>query len=390
MAGTDKKWMMIGGAAAGAVAFYFLDRENGRQRRARVVKTTSRLAQAIAEGAELGFRDTQHRLTGMAKHAWFSFRREHLDDRVLVERIRSRMGRILSHPHKIHVASDRGTITLWGQAPEGETHELIHAVQAMHGVREVFDHIEEWEPETPRVLDPASFRKARISTLLNWNPAQRLVAGVAGSALAIYGYRRRDAVGSALAGIGTGLAAQSVLKHNVHSILSLSEHCPGFELEQTVRVNVPISDLYDFWINPENYPKVFSHVTRVERLGENLYRWTVNGPAGIPTHWEGLITRKEPNTLVEWKSVPGSTIGNFGVARFDANYDASTRLHIRMFYRPPAGILGRFGAELFGADPGKVLNDDLKRMKRLFEKDESLMKQIKGGGDEQLLKIAKT
>ncbi|HYX52265.1 MAG TPA: SRPBCC family protein [Candidatus Limnocylindrales bacterium] len=390
MAGNDKKWMLFGGAAAGAAAFYFLDREKGHQRRATAALATNRLAQAIADGAALGVRDAQQRLTGMAKHAWFSFRREHLDDRVLVERIRSRMGRILSHPHKIHVASDRGTVTLWGQAPREQARELIEAVNSMQGVREIFDHLEDWEPEAGHAAAPRAFHDARLSTLLNWNPTQRLFAGLAGGALSVYGFRRNDALGNALSGLGTGIVVQSLLKRNVRSILALTEDCPGFELERTIRVNIPISDLYDFWVNPENYPKVFGHIANVERLGENLYRWTVNGPAGVPVHWEGVITRKESNTLVEWKSVPGSTIGNFGLVRFDANYDASTRLHIRMFYRPPAGILGRFIAELFGADPGQLLTQDLKRMKALFEQDETLVKQIKEGGDEQLLKIAKT
>ena len=70
-----------------------------------------------------------------------------------------------------------------------------------------------------------------------------------------------------------------------------------------------------------------------------------------------------PNTLVEWKSLPGSAIAKFGVVHFDAHYDATTRINIRMFYRPPAGILGRFFAEILGADAGKILDHDLKRLK---------------------------
>ena len=111
----------------------------------------------------------------------------------------------------------------------------------------------------------------------------------------------------------------------------------------------------------------------------------------MPIHWEGKITRQVPNTLVEWKSLPGSTVGNFGIARFDPNYDASTRVHIRMFYRPPAGILGRFLAELLGTDPEKVLQEDLKRLKRRFETEENLIKDLKKGGESaELLKTART
>src|SRR5690242_8531050 len=126
-------WMLLGGIATAATAAYFLDRGNGRARRARVARQTERLAKAIREGAALGIRDGQHRLLGITKQAWFAFRREHLEDRVLVERIRSRMGRIVSHPHKIHVASDEGVVTLWGQAGQDEALRLARTVAAMRG-----------------------------------------------------------------------------------------------------------------------------------------------------------------------------------------------------------------------------------------------------------------
>jgi uncharacterized membrane protein len=383
-------WMILGGICSATAAAYFLDRENGRDRRERFARKAKHLAKAMVDETALGVRDSQHRLFGTAREAWLAFRHEHLDDRVLVERIRSRMGRIVSHPHKIHVASDEGTVTLWGQLPPREAGTLIHTVTGMRGVKEIRDHIELREATVEPNTERDALRDAKEWTRLGWSPWQRLLARVAGTAIAVYGWRRRDNVGAALSFIGTGLAAQAWMKRNVQSVLALSDECPGFELERTVRINAPISDIYEFWCNPENYPKVFSHIASVERQGENLYRWTISGPAGIPIRWDGIITRTVPNTLVEWKSMPGSTVGNFGVARFDPNYDASTRVHIRMFYRPPAGILGRFLAELFGSDPKKVLDQDLARLKRIFETDEDLVKTLKEGGDEQLLKIATT
>jgi len=264
-------------------------------------------------------------------------------------------------------------------------------VESMPGVVEVLNHIEPHEANEAAAQESPTLKQAHHETMLNWSPAARVCAGTAGAALAVYGWKRRDPLGISLSLLGAGLAAASTLEKNVHSILALSEDCPGFELEETIRINAPISDLYEFWANPENYPKVFSHITAIERLGENLYRWTFTGPAGVPIHWEGTIVRTIPNTLVEWKSLPGSTVGNFGIARFDPHYDASTRLHVRMFYRPPAGILGRFLAEWLGSDPRKVLQQDLKRLRLRFETEENLMQGLKDGNETaELLKTAKT
>lgn len=188
------------------------------------------------------------------------------------------------------------------------------------------------------------------------------------------------------------MAARSMMRNHLRANLAFGESSPGYELRKTIRINAPISDLFDFWTNPENYAKAFSHVAKIERLGENLFRWTMIGPAGIPIGWEGVITRTVPNTLVEWKSLPGSPVGNFGIVHFDPHYDASTRIDIRMFYRPPAGILGKFFAELFGADAQQILNEDLKRLKYLFEKGALPDEQIRAASEdeEELLKTATT
>jgi uncharacterized membrane protein len=391
MANRGKKWMLFSGAAAavGAAALYFLDRKRGKSRRAAFSRKAGRLTATLAGSASRYAGDVQHRLKGIAHEAWKYPLRHPPDDRVLEERIRSRMGRIVAHPHRIHVASEGGTVTLWGAAAEKEMRKLVRAVETMPGVVEILNHLERLEPAEPVAQDSNFLKQAHQETLLQWSPAARLVAGVSGAGIAVYGWKRKDRLGVSLSLLGAGLAAASTMKRNLHSVLAFAEDSPGFELEETVRINAPISDLYDFWANPENYPKVFSHITAIERLGENLYRWTVTGPAGLPIHWEGRITRAVPNTIVEWKSLPGSTVGNFGIARFDPHYDASTRVHVRMFYRPPAGIVGRFLAELLGSDPRKVLQQDLKRLKQRFETEENLINKLKKGTDEvELLKTA--
>jgi len=391
----SKPWMLLAGFATSGAALYFLDRSQGPERRARFAKKAWRVADAVGESLV----DTRHRLTGLAHDAWSVVRTDQPNDRVLEERVRSRMGRIVAHPRDIHVASDDGVVTLWGMASIVDARKLVHAVTALRGVKEVLDHLELHDKAEPAASEPCPntqaasdvVARAHHETQLNWSPAKRMLLGTAGLVTAAYGLKRRGPLGYSVSLLGAGLVAASTMKKNVQSVLALKEDSAGFELEETIRINAPVSDLYDFWVNPENYPKVFSHITAIERQGENLYRWTLTGPAGIPVHWEGIITRAVPNTLVEWKSLPGSTLGNFGVARFDPNYDASTRLHVRMFYRPPAGLLGRFLAELFGADPKKVLQQDLQRLKHRFETEEGLIKELHQGGlTGELLKTAGT
>jgi uncharacterized membrane protein/gas vesicle protein len=384
------KGMLIG-LGAGAVTAYLTDPEFGRIRRAAFAKGAKRILAKAAREGKKSLYDSHNRLAGLAAQWRPHAESDPPSDEVLEQRIRSRIGRVVSHPRKIHVVCDGGTVTLWGMVPQDEISELVRTVEAIPGIKEVLDHLEICPPDEPSSTEHDLLRQARNQVKLNWSPAKRLLVGSAGAALALRGWQRSGILGKALTVIGAGLMVRSAMRNHLRANLAFSESSPGYELRKTIRINAPISDLFDFWTNPENYPKAFSHVAKIERLGENLYRWTMIGPAGIPIGWEGVITRAVSNTLVEWKSLPGSAIGNFGAVHFDPHYDASTRIEVRMFYRPPAGILGKFFAELFGADAQQILTQDLKRLKYLFENGELPHEQIKSINEEEdLLKTATT
>ena len=376
---------MLGAGAAGA-GLYFFDPEAGSKRRSKLMKDSKKLMAAAKHETTKSLRDAGHHMFGGIACCVSRIRSEQATDEVIVERVRSRMGRVVAHPHPIKVVSDEGIVTLWGPVAKDELLPLLYKVKATPGVKEIQNHLTTYRSQEKTETVPG-----KKTGEIKWGPFKRLLIGVAGATAAAYGLYKKNAFGRALTVAGAGAMASSTMKRRISSSLALSEFDQGFEVDQTINLNAPVSDVFDFWANPENYPQAFSHITSVEQIGENLYRWTVKGPGGIPIGWEGVITRIVPNTLVEWKSQPGSLIGNSGSARFDPNYDASTRLHIRMFYRPPAGILGRFVAEMFGADPKSILRDDLRRLKWLFESGGIRLKQERSAEEEaELLKMATT
>lgn len=375
------------GAGAAGMGIYLFDPKDGRKRRSRVTKQTKKVVAAAKHEAEKSLKDAQHHLVGGIACLAARLRNEEATDEVIVERVRSRMGRVVAHPHPIKAVSDEGIVTLWGPVARYEVLPLLYKVKATPGVKEVRNHLTTYEPN--EAYFPAA--QSPKSGEMRSNRFKRLVMGAAGATAAIYGLSGKNSFGRMLALAGAGVMAGSTMNKKVCCSPALAENSQDFEVEQTINVNAPVSDVFDFWANPENYPQAFSHISSVEQIGENLYRWTVKGPAGIPIGWEGVITRIVPNTLVEWKSQPGSLIANSGTAYFDPNYDASTRLHIRMFYRPPAGILGRFVAELFGSGPKDMLHDDLRRLKWLFESGGIKLKQQPSAEEEaELLKMATT
>ena len=197
---------LIGSAALGAVAMFLLDPDKGKRRRAIARDKALSLIDDSRDAAGVVARDASHRMQGVQARMRRLLRGGAApDDLQLIERVRARMGRLVSHPHAIQVGANEGRITLSGPILAREAQRLVHAVGNVWGVSEVEDRLVAHEhPESISSLQ-GGIARAELGHE-HWAPALRVAALIGGAALTLHGMRRRSWIGTALAGAGLTLA----------------------------------------------------------------------------------------------------------------------------------------------------------------------------------------
>ena len=201
-------------AALGALAMYVLDPDKGRRRRAIAGDRLRSVVAGAADFLATAARDATNRLHGVRALAKRPFRRAGVpDDLVLIERVRAKLGRVVSHPHAIQVGAARGRITLSGPLLDDEMRPLLDAVRSVPGVHQIEDHLViPARPEiVPSLQGGLRRRGLRTHPSRHWAPALRAAAAAGGGALAIYGIRRSPWAGIALAGIAWSVARRKVI-----------------------------------------------------------------------------------------------------------------------------------------------------------------------------------
>lgn len=366
----NKVIKMIGIAGAGAGFMYFLDPDRGKRRRAFVRGKAKHAARIANDAAGKTRRDVRNHLLGALAEAESLFRSAEIDDDVLEARVRSKLGRCVSHPHAIQVEAIDGVVNLRGPILFDEMHPLLNAISGVSGVKNIENHLEIHESagKIPALQGGQPREGEHTGPFrINWSPTMRLIATLGGGALAIYGLKRRGLLGSALGSLGVGVVTRALTNLEASRLAGINGRSRGFEVEKTINVSAPVDEVFTYWSHVENFPEFMSHVREVREIGDGLYHWSVSGPAGVSVHWDAQITELDSNKLLAWKSLPGSTVEQTGVTRFSENPDGSTRIDVRMSYKPPAGVLGHAIAELFGVDPKHEMDDDLMRMKSFIE-----------------------
>src|SRR5262245_20236655 len=129
-----------GSFAAGAALMYLCDPHRGKRRRAGIRDKTIKTYTDFAGQFEKAGRDLSNRAHGVVAEARALTHRP--DQTALAERVKTRIGRAVSHPHAIHVAADDGVVTLTGPVLENEVDGLIRAVRCVPGVREVLNRLD--------------------------------------------------------------------------------------------------------------------------------------------------------------------------------------------------------------------------------------------------------
>jgi uncharacterized membrane protein len=147
----------------------------------------------------------------------------------------------------------------------------------------------------------------------------------------------------------------------------------GIKVERAVTVNRPKQELYQMWRDFENLPRFMEHLesVQVDPSDNGRSHWVAKAPLGKTIEWDSEILEDRENELLEWKSLPGSTVESKGRVEFlDAPAGRGTIVHVSMEYNPPAGSLGAAFAKLFGQEPNQQINEDLHHFKQIMETGE--------------------
>jgi uncharacterized membrane protein len=214
-------------------------------------------------------------------------------------------------------------------------------------------------------LGEATLSGSRGSTALN--DGATIALRLAGAALTLYGLIRRGVLGTMLRTLGTGMVVSAAGRQALTGAsISPADRRRAVDIQKSLYIEAPLTQVYEFWSNYENFPLFMSHVRQVEDLGNGRSHWSVTGPGGVPIEWNATLTQQIPNEVIAWRSEAGSMLENAGIIRFSSS-GSGTRVDLRLCYHPPAGGAGQAVAELLGSDPRAKLNEDLGRMKALLE-----------------------
>jgi len=365
-----KNLTFLGGLGLGAGIMLLLDPDRGRRRRAllrdHLVRGTHKAGDAIGATS----RDVQHRVQGLAAGVRHKVRAEDVPDDVLIERVRARLGRLVSHPRAIDVKAHGGNVVLTGPVLAHERNSLVSQVARVSGVRHVEDYLESHDQpgNIPALQGGRAAGEQYVLWHRSWPPAIRVAAAAIGSALAVYGLSRRDGFGAGTAILGAGVVVRGLTNLEIARLTGLGAGRRAVDVQKTIDIDAPLEQVFNLWREYENFPRFMSHVLEVRSTRvQDQWHWVVEGPAGTPLEFDTTVTEFVPYETIAWKTVGDAAVRHAGSVHFELNSDGSTRVHVRMSYNPPGGAAGHAVASLLGQDVHSRMDDDLLRMKTFIE-----------------------
>ena len=213
---------------------------------------------------------------------------------------------------------------------------------------------------------------------VNVGRGERIATLLGGAAIAWYGLSRGSVTGYTLAAIGGALAYRGLTGYcPMYQTLGIStdESHPqgtiasgqGVQVDESITIMRSPEELYRFWRDFSNLPRVMQHLVSVEELGNGRSHWVAEGPLGNVA-WDAEIIKDEPNDMISWRSLEDSDVATTGSVHFrPAPGNRGTEVRVVLRYNPPAGRLGATVAWLTGSSAEQQVREDLQNFKRAFE-----------------------
>jgi uncharacterized membrane protein len=110
------------------------------------------------------------------------------------------------------------------------------------------------------------------------------------------------------------------------------------------------------------------NIRSIRILDDRRSHWVVRGFGGRAYEWDAEIVNEHPGEMISWQTLPGADVQSAGTVRF-IPMGESTMVRVVLEFRSPGGSLGTQVARLFGKDPAAQLDQDLRRLKEMVERE---------------------
>jgi uncharacterized membrane protein len=139
-------------------------------------------------------------------------------------------------------------------------------------------------------------------------------------------------------------------------------------VQESIEVQAPLRDVFDYWSNLENFPQIFNNVEEVRVIDQDTSHWRLKGPLNTTVEFDAKTTEMSPERGIGWRSE--GEVDNSGQVRFEEVAEGRTRIDVTMDYAdPPGGKAGELAAEVV-QNPDKQMREDLENFARQVERGE--------------------
>lgn len=128
--------------AVGAGLMFFLDPRSGARRRATVRDKTVHSYRTTATYVKRAQTNVANHARGLVARARAAYHKAEVPgDDVLLARIRSRIGHVISDPGAIEVKADHGLVSVVGKIGSRDAQKMLRAIARTQGVEAVESHL---------------------------------------------------------------------------------------------------------------------------------------------------------------------------------------------------------------------------------------------------------
>jgi uncharacterized membrane protein len=214
----------------------------------------------------------------------------------------------------------------------------------------------------------------------NVGEVERYGSLFAGGLLLVNGLQRGRLPGLILTGLGASLIYRGYTGHcALYSELGISTRSTGnavgvpqqagFKFERSLTINRPANELFSFWRQLSNLPRIMRHLESVTETGGGRSHWVAQGPLGVRVEWDAEVHNEDPGRMIAWRSLPGSQVDTAGSVHFEQR-SRGTEVRVSLKYNPPGGRLGAGIAWMMGQSVEGEIASDLNRFKQQMETGE--------------------